>query len=185
MQRCLFSCHQRENYKLLSEKSSKQFLQNVFTENIQTILKNYYHRNHSKQFLQTITIEVIPNYVFKLFQTILSIIREIIPNNSYKLLTQKSFQTILTNYYKRKSVQKMPIHYDQYYRLCLKTMNGKLIFILQQQYYQTNNCKQYLQVLFREFNALQRNLILGLLVCLLQTMKLLKNSVKKFCTNKA
>ena len=56
---------------------------------------------------------MLSNY-FKRF--LVSIIREIIPNNSYKLLPEKSF-------------------------------------ILWQQYYQTTNCKQYLQVLFREFSA--------------------------------
>ena len=112
---------------------------------IQTILINYHHKSHSKQcfqttsnnskyllseksskqFLQTIITEIIPNNSYKLlpkksFQTVLtnlsqksfrtmlsnyfkrflvSIIREIIPNNSYKLLSQKQFQTILANYY--------------------------------------------------------------------------------------
>ena len=56
----------------------------------------------------------------------------------------------------------MPIHYDKHYKLCLKTTNGKLIFILFVAKLTVNNssktnCKQYLQVLFMEFNALQTN----------------------------
>ena len=42
---------------------------------------------------------------------------ETISNDSYYLLPEKSFQ-------------KMPIHYDKHYKLCLKTFNRKLIFIL-------------------------------------------------------
>ena len=92
----------------------KQFLVSIIREIIRTILTNYYHRNHSKQFLQAITKEVVPNSSYKLIPEVIpnrtmlsnyfkrflvSIIREIIPNNSYKLLSQKQFQTILANYY--------------------------------------------------------------------------------------
>ena len=56
----------------------------------------------------------------------------------------------------------MPIHYDKHYKLCLKTINGKLIFILFVAKLTVNNssktnCKQYLQVLFMEFNPIQTN----------------------------
>ena len=165
--------------------------------------------NYFKRFLVSTIREIITNNSYKLLpeksckQFLQTITKEIIPNNSYKLLSQKSFQTMLSNYFKRflvsiireiitnnsykllteKLFQKIPIHYDKHYKLCLKTIKGKLIFILQQQYHQTSDCKQYLQVLFREFNALQTVLI-GLLVLLLQTIKL-KNYVKKFCTNRA
>ena len=121
----------------------KQFLVSIIREIIQTILTNYYHRNHSKQFLQAITKEVVPNSSYKL-------IPEVIPNNAFKL-----FQTILSIYYQRnhskqflqtiitetisnnsckllpmKSLQKMSSHYDKHYKLCLKTINRKLEFIL-------------------------------------------------------
>ena len=59
----------------------KQLLVSITREIIQTILTNYYLINYSKQFLQTFT-------------------RDVILNNSYKLLSQMSFQTMLSNYFK-------------------------------------------------------------------------------------
>ena len=92
------SNHPNNSNKLLSQKSSKQFLQTVITDIIRDNSSNYYQRNHSKQFLQTF-------------------ITEVISNNAFKLLPEKSFQ-------------KMPIHHDKQYKLCLKSINRNLIFIL-------------------------------------------------------
>ena len=67
-------------YKLLSENHSKQFtyvhtIIDEITPNksykllqeklLQIVLTNYYHRNHSKKYLQTITREIIANYAYK------------------------------------------------------------------------------------------------------------------------
>ena len=81
------------------------------------ILSIYYQRNPSKQFLQTLITEVISNHAYKLFQTILSIYYpKNHPNNSYKLLSQKSFKTIFTNFYPRN-------HFKQF----LQTFNTEVI----------------------------------------------------------
>ena len=90
------------DYIYYQRNHSKQFLQTIIREIIQTILTNYFHRNHSKQFLHTFKSQkslqtMLPNY-FKPF--LISIISEIIPNNSYNFLLEKSFQTMLTNYFK-------------------------------------------------------------------------------------
>ena len=69
-----------------------------------TVLTNYYQRNHSKQ-LQITTRKIIEYNTYKLlseksFQTIFT--NYILPgrsNNTYKLLSEKSFQAILTNCY--------------------------------------------------------------------------------------
>ena len=49
----LLSIIPNNTYKLSPQKS------------FQTILTNYHHRNHSKQYLQTITREIIANYAYK------------------------------------------------------------------------------------------------------------------------
>ena len=117
MQRCLFSCDYWENYKLLSEKSSKQFLQTIITKVIpnnafklfQMILSIYYQRNHFKQFLHTIIREIIQTILTNYYhrnhskQFLQTITREIIPKNAYSLWQR--LQTML------------------------KTINGKLMFI--------------------------------------------------------
>ena len=56
------------SYKLRSENS------------FQAVLKSYYHRTYSKQYLQTIVIEIIPNNFYKL------------------LLSENWLQTIVTKY---------------------------------------------------------------------------------------
>ena len=79
--------------------------------------------NYFKWFLVSIIREIISNNSYTLLsekssrQFLQTIITEIIPNNSYKLLPEKSFQ-------------KMLIHYDKDYKLCLKlsTENSCLFF---------------------------------------------------------
>ena len=105
--------HPNNSYKLLSEKLSKQFLQTFITEVIpknafkllpeksfQTILTNFYHRSNFKQCLQTISnilsIYCHRNHSKQFLQTF---IEEVIQNNAFRLLPEKSFQTILTNFY--------------------------------------------------------------------------------------
>ena len=73
--------------KTLSENSWEAILKNCSSEkSFQTTLTNYYQKNYSKQYLQTI-------------------IREIISNNFYEL-PEKALKTILTNYYSRNNFKK-------------------------------------------------------------------------------
>ena len=62
--------------------------------------------NYFKQFLVSIIKYIIPNNSYKLLsekssKQFLQTITEIIPNHFYKLLPEKSFETILTNSYHR------------------------------------------------------------------------------------
>ena len=68
-----------KSFKLLSKNHRKQYTyttviweiipnksyQVMQEKSLQTVLTNYYHRNHWKQYLQTITKEIIPNYAHK------------------------------------------------------------------------------------------------------------------------
>ena len=99
---------------------SKQYLITVITV-LQRFLTNYYQINHCKQFLQTLfsaTIwEFIPSNSYKKFylRTLGTKLTNLLSKNYfkqyistksfqttyYKLLPQKSLQTVLTNYYKK------------------------------------------------------------------------------------
>ena len=76
---------------------SKQYLQTIIKESFQTILTNFYQRNHWKHLLQTPAREIIVNNPknllgnhFKQYTYEHTIITDIIPNKSYKLLQEKS-----------------------------------------------------------------------------------------------
>ena len=60
---------------------------------LQTILTNHYKINHSKQFLQTIIIEITVNSAYKLlleshFRHHLQTITELIPKNAYTIVPE-------------------------------------------------------------------------------------------------
>ena len=85
------------------------------------IKKITFQINHSKQCLQTITIEITAKNAYKLsleshFRHCLPTVTELIPNNTYKLLQEKSFKTMLTNCYKK-----------NHYTHCLQTIIRKFI----------------------------------------------------------
>ena len=118
---------------------------------IQTILINYHHKSHSKQCFQTTSNNsqyLLSEKSSKQF--LQTIITEIIPNNSYKLLPKKSFQTILTNFYPRS-------HSEQ----CFQTISNHSQYVLSEKsfqtiltnYYHRNNFKQFLQTITNEIIA--------------------------------
>ena len=114
------------NYKLLTENS------------FQTILTNFYKRNHSKQYLHTVIRWLIPYNVYR--QTI---IRGIIPNKAYKLLSQNSFHKLLTNHYSKQylnTITRKPISNSSY----------KLLL---------DNWKLSLQAFIREINSFEQDLL--------------------------
>ena len=115
-------------YKLLSEKSIKTILRNHYQKShckrcIETIIREIMPNNSCKllpeKLLQTIFInyylKIVSNNTYKLLpanhfkrnysqrniskNTHKLFIKENIPNNTYKSLQEKSFQTIFTNYY--------------------------------------------------------------------------------------
>ena len=108
-------------WKILSEKSFqtiltnyykrnhwKQYLQTIIIKSFLTILTSFYQKNHWKHLLLTITRKIIANKPknllgnhFKQYTYVHTIIREIIPNKSYKLVQEKSLPTVLTYYYQR------------------------------------------------------------------------------------
>ena len=101
----------------------------------------FYLRNDSKHFLQTTTRETIANNTCKVSsdnhfkQYLQFFIREITENICYKLLPEKSFQTILKTY-----------NFKQY--TYIHTILREIIPNLQSyNYYKRNHCKQYLQYL--------------------------------------
>ena len=72
---------------------SKQFLQTIYYQGDQIIHTNYYQKNHFKQYLQTVIRQIIPNNFYILLPGK--------SNVTYKLLSEKTFQTTLTNYFLR------------------------------------------------------------------------------------
>ena len=67
-------------------------------------------------------------------------IREIIPNVSYKLSSDKSFQVILTNYYQRIIAN----------IILIQLLSEKSLKTFVTNYYQTNHCEQYLKTFITE-----------------------------------
>lgn len=111
---------------------SQQRLQTIIGEIIQKMLTNHYHKNDFKNYLQTIIRQIIPHNAHRLltgnlsqtlvtnyrimnhskhntykllsqksFQCLQIIERETIPNNASKFLSEKQFQTMTTNFYKK------------------------------------------------------------------------------------
>ena len=60
---------------------------------------NYYQKNHFKHCLQTVIRQIIPNNFYKLLPEK--------SNVTYKLLSEKTFQTILANYYLRNNSKQL------------------------------------------------------------------------------
>ena len=132
-----FSFLQTITRVIITKNSYKLLLQKSF----ETMLSNYYQRNHSKQFLKTIIREIIwDSCILQLMMT-LFITRGIIPNNSYKLLSQKSFQTMLSNYLKwfLVSIIREIIRNNSY-----KLLSQKSFKTILTKYYQRNHSKNCL-----------------------------------------
>ena len=60
---------------------------------------NYYQKNHFKQCLQTVIRQIIPNNFYKLLPEK--------SNVTYKLSSEKTFQTILANYFLRNNSKQL------------------------------------------------------------------------------
>ena len=71
---------------------------------------NYYQSNHHKEFLQTF-------------------ITEVIWNNAFKLLSEKSFQTILKNYYQRNHLRQLHPAADDDFAICQNAPCGQVLVL--------------------------------------------------------